>query len=151
MSVGTLQRFKKNDSIKTLKNVFIRAVQKKQQIRSFMIVSIDVLLVLMVRRMVWAFIFQLGQSTVMVIPGQIRRKNAVCMFVSRVLVGKTTLGNATMKTRPVGFDSSTNESHTTVTYHDAQAYAEYLITYKYGLILKLYTNLDFDVDFFEFK
>lgn len=53
-----------------------------------------------------------------------------CMFVARVLVGKTTLGNSSMKTRPVGFDSTTDGNHMTVTYHDAQAYAEYLITYK---------------------
>jgi hypothetical protein len=52
------------------------------------------------------------------------------MFVSRVLVGKTTLGNSSMKTRPVGYDSTTDGDHMTVTYHDAQAYAEYLITYK---------------------
>jgi hypothetical protein len=53
-----------------------------------------------------------------------------CMFVCRVLVGKTTRGNSSMKTRPLGFDSTTDENHMTVTYHDAQAYAEYLITYK---------------------
>ena len=52
------------------------------------------------------------------------------MFVARVLVGKTTLGNSSMKTRPLGFDSTTDGHHMTVTYHDAQAYAEYLITYK---------------------
>ena len=53
-----------------------------------------------------------------------------CMFVCRVLVGKTTKGDSSMKTRPVGFDSTTDGVHMTVTYHDAQAYAEYLITYK---------------------
>lgn len=52
------------------------------------------------------------------------------MFVARVLVGKTTRGNSTMKTRPLGFDSTTDGNHIFVTYHDAQAYAEYLITYK---------------------
>ncbi len=52
------------------------------------------------------------------------------MFVARVLVGKTTRGNGSMKTRPLGFDSTTDENHIFVTYHDAQAYAEYLITYK---------------------
>ncbi len=52
------------------------------------------------------------------------------MFVARVLVGKTTRGNGSMKTRPLGFDSTTDEKHIFVTYHDAQAYAEYLITYK---------------------
>ncbi|CAF1149153.1 unnamed protein product [Adineta steineri] len=53
-----------------------------------------------------------------------------CMFIARVLVGKTTIGKSSMKTRPVGFDSTTDGKHIFVTYHDAQAYAEYLITYK---------------------
>ncbi|CAF1260749.1 unnamed protein product [Rotaria sordida] len=53
-----------------------------------------------------------------------------CMFMARVLVGKTTKGNSSMKTRPLGFDSTTDEKHIFVTYHDAQAFAEYLITYK---------------------
>lgn len=53
-----------------------------------------------------------------------------CMFVARVLVGKTTKGDGSMKTRPLGFDSTTDGKHIFVTYHDAQAYAEYLITYK---------------------
>jgi poly [ADP-ribose] polymerase 10/14/15 len=52
------------------------------------------------------------------------------MFVSRVLIGNTTKGNSSMKTRPVGFDSTTDEKHVFVTYHDAQAFAEYLICYK---------------------
>ena len=52
------------------------------------------------------------------------------MFLARVLVGKTTIGDKSMKTRPVGFDSTTDGDHIFVTYHDAQAYAEYLITYK---------------------
>ncbi|CAF3619339.1 unnamed protein product [Rotaria sordida] len=53
-----------------------------------------------------------------------------CMFLSRVLIGKTTIGNSSMKTRPLGFDSTTDGNHIFVTYHDAQAYAEYLIIYK---------------------
>ncbi|CAF4093803.1 unnamed protein product, partial [Rotaria sordida] len=53
-----------------------------------------------------------------------------CMFIARVLIGKTTIGNVSMKTRPLGFDSTTDGNHIFVTYHDAQAYAEYLITYK---------------------
>jgi hypothetical protein len=53
-----------------------------------------------------------------------------CMFVVRVLIGKTTEGTPSMKTRPLGFDSTTDTKHIFVTYHDAQAYAEYLITYK---------------------
>jgi hypothetical protein len=35
-----------------------------------------------------------------------------------------------MKTPPDGFDSTTDGKHIFVTYHDAQALAEYLITYK---------------------
>jgi hypothetical protein len=57
-------------------------------------------------------------------------KKERCMFVARVLLGKTTKGNSSMNTRPLGFDSTTDGKHITVTYHDAQAYAEYLITYK---------------------
>lgn len=52
------------------------------------------------------------------------------MFLARVLIGKTTLGNPSMKTRPPDFDTTTDGRHIFVTYHDAQAYAEYLITYK---------------------
>ncbi len=64
------------------------------------------------------------------------------MFVSRVLIGKTTVGNGAMKTRPVGFDSTTDGKHIFVTYHDAQAFAEYLITYK-----QILTNISYH--FFE--
>jgi poly [ADP-ribose] polymerase 7/11/12/13 len=52
-----------------------------------------------------------------------------CMFIARVLTGKTTLGTNSMKIRPLGFDSTTDNKHIFVTYHDAQALAEYLITY----------------------
>ncbi|CAM4792740.1 unnamed protein product [Rotaria magnacalcarata] len=52
------------------------------------------------------------------------------MFLARVLIVNTTIGNSSMKTRSVGFDSTTDGNHIFVTYHDAQAYAEYLITYK---------------------
>ena len=52
------------------------------------------------------------------------------MFLASVLVGKTTRGDKTMKTPPLGFDSTTDGNHIFVTYHDAQALAEYLITYK---------------------
>jgi hypothetical protein len=52
------------------------------------------------------------------------------MFLARVLVGNTTKDDSSMVTRPVGFDSTTDGNHIFVTYHDAQAYAEYLITYK---------------------
>lgn len=57
-------------------------------------------------------------------------KGERCMFLCQVLVGKTTVGNSSMKVRPVGFDSTTDGNHIIVTYHDAQAYAEYLIYYQ---------------------
>ncbi|CAF3082703.1 unnamed protein product [Rotaria sp. Silwood2] len=53
-----------------------------------------------------------------------------CMFIGRVVVGKTTVGTRLMKTRPLGFDSTTDGNHIFAIYHDAQAYAEHLITYK---------------------
>ncbi|CAF1227586.1 unnamed protein product [Adineta steineri] len=53
-----------------------------------------------------------------------------CMFMARVLIGNTTQGNNLIKSPPVGFDSTTNGRHIFVIYHDAQAFAEYLITYK---------------------
>jgi hypothetical protein len=51
------------------------------------------------------------------------------MFLSKVLVGKSTLGNSSMKVPPTGYDSTTDNNHIFVTYHDDQAYAAYLITY----------------------
>ncbi|CAF1250021.1 unnamed protein product [Adineta steineri] len=53
-----------------------------------------------------------------------------CMFMARVLIGNTTQGNSSIRSPPVGFDSTTNGRHIFVIYHDAQAFAEYLITYK---------------------
>jgi poly [ADP-ribose] polymerase 7/11/12/13 len=52
-----------------------------------------------------------------------------CMFMARVLIGKTTLGDSSMKDAPKGFDSTTDRNHIFVIYHDAQAFGEYLITY----------------------
>jgi hypothetical protein len=57
-------------------------------------------------------------------------KGERCMFLARVLIGKTTVGNSSMTTCPAGYDTTTDGSHTYVTYHDAQAFGEYLITYK---------------------
>jgi len=50
-------------------------------------------------------------------------------FSARVLVGKTTAGNASMRVCPPGFDT-TGEGGVFVTYHDAQAYGQYLIVYR---------------------
>ena len=52
-----------------------------------------------------------------------------CMFLAKVLIGKATLGNPQMRVPPSGYDSTTDNNHIFVTYHDDQAYAEYLITY----------------------
>ncbi|CAF1378181.1 unnamed protein product [Rotaria sp. Silwood1] len=52
------------------------------------------------------------------------------MFLSRVLIGKTCPGTSFMKMPPDGFHSTTDGTHIFVVYHDAQAYAEYLITYE---------------------
>ena len=57
-------------------------------------------------------------------------RNERHMFVARVLIGNTTKGDNTMKTPPAGYDSTTDGKDIFVTYHDAQAYAEYLIIYK---------------------
>ena len=51
------------------------------------------------------------------------------MFLAKVLVGRTTLGTPIMKTPPDGFDTTTDGEDIFVVYHDAAAYAEYLITY----------------------
>jgi hypothetical protein len=53
-----------------------------------------------------------------------------CMFIVKVLIGKSIQGNSSMKVCPVGYDSTTNGTNIFVAYHDAQSYAEYLITYK---------------------
>ena len=52
------------------------------------------------------------------------------MFLARVLIGKSCLGNASQKTLPDGYHSTTDGIQIYVTYHDAQAYAEYLIVYQ---------------------
>lgn len=51
------------------------------------------------------------------------------MFLAKVLVGKSALGSHKMKVPPEGYDSTTDNDHIFVTYHDDQAYAAYLITY----------------------
>lgn len=50
-------------------------------------------------------------------------------FLARVLVGKTTAGNPGMRVCPPGFDT-TGGNTVFVTYHDAQAYGEYLIAFR---------------------
>jgi hypothetical protein len=52
------------------------------------------------------------------------------MFLAKVLIGETTVGNSSMKICPDGYDTTTNGSDIYVTYHDAQAFGQYLITYK---------------------
>jgi len=53
----------------------------------------------------------------------------VFSFSARVLVGKTTGGNPSMRVCPPGFDT-TGGGNVFVTYHDAQAYGQYLIVYR---------------------
>jgi hypothetical protein len=52
------------------------------------------------------------------------------MFAVSVLVGKFVRGNSSMKVPPVGYDSTTDLNQIFVVYHDAQAYADYLIKYQ---------------------
>lgn len=52
------------------------------------------------------------------------------MFLAKVLVGQTCAGNQSMKTPPQGYDTTNDGKHIYVVYHDAGAYADYLITYK---------------------
>ena len=52
------------------------------------------------------------------------------IFIARVLIGKTCVGDSSMKVPPNGCDTTTDGNHIFVIYHDAGAYAEYLITYK---------------------
>jgi hypothetical protein len=52
------------------------------------------------------------------------------MFLARVLIGKTCVGNQSMKVPPQGYDTTSDGKDIFVIYHDAGAYADYLITYK---------------------
>ncbi|CAF0784838.1 unnamed protein product [Rotaria sordida] len=52
------------------------------------------------------------------------------MFLARVLVGNTTQGNSAMRVPPPGYDTTGDGQSIFVTYHDSQAYAEYLICYR---------------------
>ncbi|CAF0814856.1 unnamed protein product [Rotaria sordida] len=51
------------------------------------------------------------------------------MFMARVLIGKTTAGSQSTRVCPPGFDT-TGGGTMFVTYHDAQAYGEYLIVFR---------------------
>lgn len=51
------------------------------------------------------------------------------MFLARVLIGETAIGNSSMKVPPTGKDTTTDGQDIFVIYHDAGAYADYLITY----------------------
>jgi hypothetical protein len=53
-----------------------------------------------------------------------------CIFFARVLVGYPTLGNKTMKICPLNYHTTTDGEHIYVTYHDTQAYGQYLIRYQ---------------------
>ena len=49
--------------------------------------------------------------------------------LARVLVGRTAAGNQSTRVCPPGYDT-TGGGNVFVTYHDAQAYGEYLITFR---------------------
>jgi len=53
-----------------------------------------------------------------------------CMFFARVLIGYSTLGNKNMKVCPLNYHTTTDGEHIYVTYHDTQAYGQYLIHYQ---------------------
>ena len=52
------------------------------------------------------------------------------MFLARVLIGRTHVGNSQMKVPPHGYDTTTDGKNIFVVYHDAVAYADHLITYQ---------------------
>jgi len=52
------------------------------------------------------------------------------MFLASVLIGKTCVGNSSMKVPPTGYDTTSDGQNIFVIYHDAGAYANHLITYK---------------------
>ncbi|CAF0793658.1 unnamed protein product [Adineta ricciae] len=51
------------------------------------------------------------------------------MFMARVLIGQTAQGNSSTRVCPAGYDT-TGGGTVFVTYHDAQAYGEYLISFR---------------------
>ena len=53
-----------------------------------------------------------------------------CMFYARVLIGHSTLGNSSMRVCPKDYHTTTDGEHIYVTYHDTQAYGQYLIYYQ---------------------
>lgn len=52
------------------------------------------------------------------------------MFFARVLIGHSTVGNQSMKVCPRDYHTTTDGEHIYVTYHDTQAYGQYLIYYQ---------------------
>ncbi|CAF3908160.1 unnamed protein product [Rotaria magnacalcarata] len=51
------------------------------------------------------------------------------MFYSRVLIGRSMIGNSKINQPNDGFDTTTDGNHIFVCYHDSQCYPEYLLTY----------------------
>ena len=70
----------------------------------------------------------------MILPGQAPPKAPMrYLVVSKVLVGRSTLGDASLKVCPTGYDSTVNDTEKPeifVTYHDAQVLPEYLLAYQ---------------------
>ena len=52
------------------------------------------------------------------------------MFFACVLTGYSTLGGIRMKVCPKDYHTTTDGEHIYVTYHDTQAYGQYLIYYQ---------------------
>jgi len=61
---------------------------------------------------------------------RLNQANERCMFVVSVLIGRSIRGDSSMKVPPTGYDSTTDNNQIFVVYHDAQAYADYLIKYQ---------------------
>ncbi|CAF0866700.1 unnamed protein product [Rotaria sordida] len=55
--------------------------------------------------------------------------NERTMLLCRVLIGRTCLGNSTMRMCPTGYDSTTNASNIYVVYSNQQIFPVYVITY----------------------
>ncbi|CAF2013767.1 unnamed protein product [Rotaria magnacalcarata] len=60
---------------------------------------------------------------------KVNEKNEKRMLYSRVLLGRSMIGNSTMYEPEDGYDTTTNGTHIFVCYYDSQCYPEYLLTY----------------------
>lgn len=134
-----------NDMVMKMNDCSFMVVQVLQQIRLSTHVSIEHLLVSMVNDFMNEFecnhLIFLGVKyghgvyfhTQASYSHQYAMKNITgerTVFLVRVLIGRTCQGNSSMKVTPNGYDTTTDGEDIFVVYHDAGAYAEYLITYR---------------------